>query len=127
MLRNMSWHCNLSLLWKLIFQLFPHSYICSLYGYKIANKNEERYKAFISMSGGNIEKTVGQNLKKINCASLPPYSKALGHQIKCAQFVVRMWKRVHQKDPPISKECPTDYGWKDNQTRIALLLSLVIH
>ena len=90
------------------------TFICSLYGYKTASINEARYKALMSMSGGNMEKNPLARIKKINCASLPPCAKTLGHQIKRAQFVASMWNGAHQKDP-IGKACPTDYGWKDNQ------------
>ena len=32
------------------------SFICTLYGYKTADINEARYKAFMGMSGGDVEK-----------------------------------------------------------------------
>ena len=40
------------------------SFICTLYEYKTANINEARYKAFISMSGGNMEKKHLARIKK---------------------------------------------------------------
>lgn len=47
------------------------SFVCHMYGYKGLNEiNEARYRSFVKMTGGKKN-----DVKKINCASLPPASE----------------------------------------------------
>ena len=89
------------------------AFVCLLYGFRTSNITEARYKAFMRMSGGK-GKDLQANLKKINCASLPPCEKTLLNHIKRAQYVARMWKRADETNPTRNAS-PTDYGWKLSQ------------
>ena len=96
------------------------SFVRSVYGFTTLYINESRYKTFMRMSGGD-EKDPLATIKKINCASLPPYNKTLGNHVKRAPFVSMMWKRADQTEPT-GDASPTDYRlrWKENKIRIRI-------
>ena len=60
-------------------------YVCGIYGSKKENINDVRYDCFIKMAEGH--KNLASQVKKINCASLPPCDKVLKLHIKCAHYV----------------------------------------
>ena len=46
-------------------------FICFLYGHNTSQINDARYNVFIRLTRGGIQAHT-RNIKKINCASLPP-------------------------------------------------------
>ncbi|CAM1331032.1 Uncharacterised protein g10458 [Pycnogonum litorale] len=87
------------------------SFVCSIYGFQSADINDARYKAFIRMSGGNANQQLA-NLKKINCASLPPCEKTLVNHIRRAHYVAKIWIRADQACPT-EGDNPIDFGWAE--------------
>ena len=77
------------------------SFICSLYGHNTTHINDARYNVFIRLTRGGIQAHT-KNIKKINCASLPPppphHVRNLWKSIiQLAQYVAKIWKGVmHQ-------------------------------
>ena len=74
------------------------SYVCALYGHNIDDIDEARFKTFLRISGGKTDEPLA-NLKKMNCAILPPCSKTLLKHIERSNFVARMWRRADDVNP----------------------------
>ena len=72
-------------------------YVCRVYGFKgISDINEARYQSFMKLTkatNGNI------NLKKINCASLPPCEKTLKQHVLHSNYVSIMLSRANTPEP----------------------------
>ena len=60
------------------------SFICSLYGHNTSHINDARYNVFIRLTRGGIQAHT-RNIKKINCASLPPCQKSVDKHIQRTQ------------------------------------------
>ena len=85
-------------------------YVCGIYGSKKENVNDVRYDCFIRMAGGH--KTLASQVKKINCASLPPCDKVLKLHIKHAHYVSILWSRADTTH--LDKDINSlDYGWQE--------------
>ena len=69
------------------------SFICSLYGHRSSDINDARYKVFVRLTGGGC-KADTKNIKKINCASLPPCQKTVEKHIQRAHYVSKIWEEV---------------------------------
>ena len=68
-------------------------------------------KSFMRMSGGK-KKDPLSDIRKINCASLPPWTtNTLQNHLKRAHYVAKMWKRADQAHPT-SRINPANYGWQ---------------
>ena len=64
-------------------------YVCRVYGFKgISDINEARYQSFMKLTKAT---NVNINLKKINCASLPPCEETLKEHILRSNYVSIMW------------------------------------
>ena len=77
------------------------SFICSLYGHNTSHINDARYmyNVFIKLTRGGIQAHT-RNMKKSNCASLPPCQKSVEkHNIQRAQYVAKIWKRCYASEP----------------------------
>ena len=76
-------------------------FICFLYGHNTSHINDARYNVFIRLTRGGIQAHT-RNIKKINCASLPPpppCQKSVDKHIQRAQYVAKIWKGVYASDP----------------------------
>ena len=65
---------------------------------------------FIRLTRSGIQAHT-RNIKKINCASLPPCQKFVEKNIQGAQYVVKIWKRCYASDPTDRLE-PVNNCWK---------------
>lgn len=63
------------------------------------------------MTGGS---KVLSKVKKVNCASLPSYSKSLHKHIQRANFVAMMWRNADQCMPKVNNLL--DFGWKEENS-----------
>ena len=76
----------------------------------ICNINECRYNAFLKITGCKGRAATLKNVKKLNCASLPPCEKTTLLHIKRANYVARMWRRADTLIPTGDWN-PCDFGW----------------
>ena len=92
------------------------SYVCSLYGFDTEDVDYARYLAFIRMVHGAKAKPLSlSKIKRINCASLPPYSKTLLNHIRRSNYVAKLWKRADEIDPTVA-ESAVKYGWIETES-----------
>ena len=59
---------------------------------------------------GTSERIIDQ-IKRCNCASLPPCANTLRKHIKRANYVAKMWRSADEYDPT-GGDSPLDYGWE---------------
>ena len=85
-------------------------YVASLYRCDTSDIDEARYTSFIRMTTGSSDHVIEQ-IKRCNCASLPPCTNSLRKHIKIANYVAKMWKRAAEQDPT-EGENPLNYGWE---------------
>ena len=52
------------------------------------------------------------NLKKVDCALLPPCSKTIKNKLQRAHYVSLIWGSVESANPAYQRD-PLEYGWKD--------------
>ena len=66
-----------------------------------------------------------EKLKKVNCASLPPYHSVPKHPKTAHQarvnYVLKMWAFAHTNHPTENMD-PVDYGWQLNENGILVPL-----
>ena len=86
------------------------SIICSLYGHNTSHINDARYNVFIRLTRGGIQAHT-RNIKKINCASLPPMSKICGKAYTTHSVCGQELERCYASDPTDGLE-PVNNGWK---------------
>ena len=85
-------------------------FVASLYRCDTSDIDEARYTSFIRMTMGTSDKIVDQ-IKRCNCALLPPCTKTLTKHIKRSNYVAKMWRRADEFDPT-DGDNPLDYGWQ---------------
>jgi hypothetical protein len=85
-------------------------FVCKMYGCKNYTKiNEVRHSSFLKMTGG---KKLSDQVKKINCASLPPCEKSLKQHLRRVNYVSILWRHAHLSNP-CGNIHPLNYGWKE--------------
>ncbi|CAL4180456.1 unnamed protein product, partial [Meganyctiphanes norvegica] len=88
-------------------------FICSLYGMKdgINTVNEARYAKLLQMTGKiKDQETPLVNLKKVDCALLPPCLKTVHKKIQRAHYVSILWGNADSPYPGHGLD-PVNYGW----------------
>ena len=85
-------------------------YVASLYRCDTSDIDDARYTCFIRMTMGTSKHSIDQ-IKRCNCASLPPCANALRKHIKRANYVAKMWRNADEYDPT-GGDSPLDYGWE---------------
>ena len=85
-------------------------FVCKMYGFKNStNINEVRHSCFLKMTG---QKKLTDQVKKINCASLPPCEKSLAKHLQRVNYVSVLWSRAHLPNPGENID-PLNHGWMD--------------
>jgi len=57
-----------------------------------------------------------KNIRKVDCALLPPCSKTLSNKLRRAQYISRVWGRADSINPNRALD-PEEYGWKKTTTK----------
>ncbi|XP_033097629.1 uncharacterized protein LOC117101706 [Anneissia japonica] len=90
-------------------------FVCRMYGQsKTQDVNEARYNKLIKMNGKVDQENPLANIKRIDCALLPPSSRTLEMKIRRTQYITVLWTRAVTSSPSDSLS-PTDYGWSVNE------------
>ena len=86
-------------------------FVCALYGFKNCSSiNKARMNKLYKLAGRT---TTGElhNVKKVNCAMLPPSEKSLSMKVKRSNLIAMMWNRADQLEPAEGLD-PEDFWFK---------------
>uniref|UniRef100_UPI00358E4927 uncharacterized protein isoform X4 n=1 Tax=Myxine glutinosa TaxID=7769 RepID=UPI00358E4927 len=88
--------------------------VCRMYGQsKTRDVNEARYNKLMQMTGKVDQENPLVNIKRIDCALLPPSRRTLDMKIRRTQYVTALWTHAGTASPGDGLS-PTDYGWSVN-------------
>ena len=91
------------------------SFVCALYGHPhLSDLTEARYVMFNKMTGSVNQRNPLANVKRINCALLPPCTATLKKKIQRAQYLSILWHRADKQNPSDGLD-PTQFGWKKDE------------
>ncbi|KAK3868822.1 hypothetical protein Pcinc_025860 [Petrolisthes cinctipes] len=90
-----------------------------MYGHPQLNDlNEARYVIFNKMTGSVNNINSLANVKRINCALLPPCTNTLQKKIQRVQYLRTLWHHADMRNPSDGID-PTSFGWKKESTEFA--------
>ncbi|XP_063047206.1 uncharacterized protein LOC134440965 [Engraulis encrasicolus] len=86
-------------------------FVCRIYGQrKTRDTNEARYLKLMEMSGNISKESPLANVKRVDCALLPPSRRALEMHVLRARYVSIVWTLATLPCPTDGLSV-TDYGW----------------
>ncbi|KAK4318060.1 hypothetical protein Pmani_010907 [Petrolisthes manimaculis] len=89
-------------------------FVCKMYSQpKVRSVDEARYNKLMQMTGKIDQDKPLTNIKRIDCALLPPSRRALDKKLQRAQYVSILWNHANFACPDQGL-CPSDYGWSAN-------------
>ena len=86
-------------------------FVCHMYGQrKISDVNEARYNKLMQLTGKvELDKPLA-NIKRVDCALLPPCLRTLEMKVLRTRYVTTLWTYARTASP-CSEMSPEDYGW----------------
>ncbi|KAK3883498.1 hypothetical protein Pcinc_012197 [Petrolisthes cinctipes] len=89
-------------------------FVCKMYSQpKVRSVDEARYNKLMQMTGKIDQDKPLTNIKRIDCALLPPSRRALDKKLQRAQYVSILWNHANLACPDQGLS-NTDYGWSAN-------------
>ncbi|XP_048869412.1 uncharacterized protein LOC125741923 isoform X1 [Brienomyrus brachyistius] len=86
-------------------------FVCRMYGQsKEQDVDKARYTKLMQMSGKIDKENPLANIKKVDCALLPPSRQTLKKKMMRAHYVTVLWSHANTASPDQGLS-PTDYGW----------------
>ena len=85
-------------------------FVCHMYGQrKISDLNEARYNKLMQLTGKvELDKPLA-NIKRVDCALLPPCLRTLEMKVLRTRYVTTLWTYARTASPG-SEMSPEDYG-----------------
>ncbi|XP_041481075.1 uncharacterized protein LOC121428475 [Lytechinus variegatus] len=86
-------------------------FVCYLYAqHKVNDVNLARYNKLMQMTGRVDEDNPLANIKRVDCALLPPCRRTLEMKVRRTMYVARLWMRAVTSFP-CENLSPIDHGW----------------
>ena len=86
------------------------SFVCNMYGQKrFRSIDDLRLELFLKKYKPNND-SLGDNVRKLDAASLPPCSRVLLKKLKRSSYIARLWRNCFNADP--QDQDVLSFGWR---------------